>query len=325
VAAGPGREGRPAQGASLPPLLRRALCEGAAPTTEGDRRARPHEGAGRRRRTALSGRSDRHRRGAGQGRRPFAKFPRVIGGRYGLSSKEFTPAHGQGRLRRTEQGRAKEPLHHRHHRRRDHTSLDYDPPSRSSRRMWCARSSGAWAPTARWAPTRTRSRSSARRPTTTPRATFVYDSKKSGARTVSHLRFGPKPIHSTYLIQKRQLCRRPSVRLPRSATTCWARPTGRRAAAQRPYPVDEVWDNLPRVVQEQIIAKKLKLYVIDAYEVAADDRHGRAHQHRSCRPASSPSAACCRATRPSPDQGVDQEDLRQARRGRGEEELRRGR
>ncbi len=74
--------------------------------------------------------------------------------------------------------------------------LDRGPATR------CGPCSTAWAPTARSAPTRTRSRSSARRPTNYAQGYFVYDSKKSGSVTVSHLRFGPRPIRSTYLISR---------------------------------------------------------------------------------------------------------------------------
>ena len=99
---------------------------------------------------------------------------------------------------------------------------------------------------------------------------FVYDSKKSGARTVSHLRFGPRPIQSTYLIDRPTLW--PSISLAScSATTCWSpAQEGATFLLNAPYGPDEVWDNLPRQVQQQIIDKKLKFYVIDAYEVARE-------------------------------------------------------
>ena len=85
-----------------------------------------------------------------------AAMPLVIGGRYGLSSKDFTPAHGQGGVRRTGEAGAEEQLHRRHQRR----CLAHQPGGRSelfrsNRTTSCARCSTAWAPTARWAPTRT--------------------------------------------------------------------------------------------------------------------------------------------------------------------------
>lgn len=97
---------------------------------------------------------------------------------------------------------------------------------------------------------------------------FVYDSKKSGSTTTSHLRFGPNPIHSTYLISKANFiaCHQ-WVFLEKYDILKYAVP-GATFLLNSIYKKDEVWDKLPRVVQEQIINKKLKFYVIDAYEVA---------------------------------------------------------
>jgi pyruvate-ferredoxin/flavodoxin oxidoreductase len=97
---------------------------------------------------------------------------------------------------------------------------------------------------------------------------FVYDSKKSGALTISHLRFGPKPIHSTYLISQASFvaCHQFSF-LERLDVLREARP-GATFLLNSLYGPDEVWDHLPITVQRQIIEKQLKFYVIDAYKVA---------------------------------------------------------
>ena len=134
-----------------------------------------------------------------------------------------------------------------------HTSLAYDPSLLApNHRAPCGPCSSASAPTAPSAPTRTRSRSSAKRPTTYAQGYFVYDSKKSGSITISHLRFGPKPIRSPYLIAQANFiaCHQftfleqldmlsyaePGRRLPaqqplsartRSGTTCRARSSSR--------------------------------------------------------------------------------------------------
>ena len=99
---------------------------------------------------------------------------------------------------------AQEPLHRRHRRRRDHTSSrsTATPTSTSSPTTSSAPCSSAWAPTARWAPTRTPSRSSARRPTTTARATSSTTPRRPAPSPSRHLRFGPRPIRSAYLIRK---------------------------------------------------------------------------------------------------------------------------
>ncbi len=99
---------------------------------------------------------------------------------------------------------------------------------------------------------------------------FVYDSHKSGAQTVSHLRFGPKPIHSPYLIdaasfvgchQFQFLERQDMLRLAAPGATF---------LLNSPYGPDAVWDHLPRSVQSQIIEKKLRFFVVDATSVAEE-------------------------------------------------------
>ncbi|TVQ09344.1 MAG: pyruvate:ferredoxin (flavodoxin) oxidoreductase [Balneolaceae bacterium] len=103
---------------------------------------------------------------------------------------------------------------------------------------------------------------------------FVYDSKKSGATTVSHLRFGPNPIRSAYLIDKARfiachqfqfLTRLDMLRHARQGATF---------LLNAPYSPEEVWDHIPRNVQQQIIDKKLKFYSIDAYKVARENGMG---------------------------------------------------
>ena len=98
---------------------------------------------------------------------------------------------------------------------------------------------------------------------------FVYDSKKSGSITVSHLRFGPRPIESTYLIHQANFvaCHQFEF-LERIDVLALAGP-GATFLLNSPYGPDEVWDKLPREVQEQILDKKLKFYVVDALAVAS--------------------------------------------------------
>jgi len=103
---------------------------------------------------------------------------------------------------------------------------------------------------------------------------FVYDSKKSGAITISHLRFGPRPIRSTYLIKKANFvaCHQ-FVFLERYDVLEYAAP-GAVFLLNAPFGPDKVWDELPLEVQEQIIAKKLRFYVIDGYKVAHEAKMG---------------------------------------------------
>ncbi len=97
---------------------------------------------------------------------------------------------------------------------------------------------------------------------------FVYDSKKSGSTTTSHLRFGPRPIHSTYLITSANFVACHQWFFLEKFDVLKAAIPGATFLLNSIHGPDEVWGKLPRHIQEQIIAKKIKLYVIDGYEVA---------------------------------------------------------
>src|SRR5581483_9295547 len=97
---------------------------------------------------------------------------------------------------------------------------------------------------------------------------FVYDSKKSGAVTISHLRFGPRPIHSTYLISKANFVACHQFSFLERFDVLKAADTGATFLLNSPYGPDEVWDHIPRTTQEHILQKKLRFFVIDAVKVA---------------------------------------------------------
>jgi pyruvate-ferredoxin/flavodoxin oxidoreductase len=99
---------------------------------------------------------------------------------------------------------------------------------------------------------------------------FVYDSKKSGAMTVSHLRFGPQPIKSSYLVSKANFIACHQWIFLERYDMLNALVDSGVFLLNSPFGKDELWDHLPRAVQEQLIAKKAKLYAIDAYKVARD-------------------------------------------------------
>ena len=223
-------------------------------------------------------------------------MPRVIGGRYGLSSKEFTPGHGRRRVRGAG-ARAAAAAGSRS------ASTTTSPAracpttrrSTSSARRRCARSSTGSARTARSARTRTRSRSSADE-RLHAQGYFVYDSKKSGCadglapalRAAADPGAVPRPAG--------ELRRLPPVRAARAGRR--ARPGGARrdVAAQLPaLRRTQVWDALPRPVQEQIIDKRLDVYAIDAGRSPARSACPGGSTP-SCRPASSRSPGCCRAS-----------------------------
>ncbi len=104
---------------------------------------------------------------------------------------------------------------------------------------------------------------------------FVYDSKKSGAMTVSHLRFGPKPIRAAYLIRVADFVACHLFTLLEKVDVLDKAEKGGVFLLNAPYGPDEIWDHLPGRVQQQIVDKELKFYVIDAYSVAEKAGMGR--------------------------------------------------
>jgi pyruvate-ferredoxin/flavodoxin oxidoreductase len=99
---------------------------------------------------------------------------------------------------------------------------------------------------------------------------FVYDSKKSGSMTVSHLRFGPRPIRAPYLITRATFVACHQFSFLERLDVLKAAESGAVFLLNSPYGPDEVWDHLPRAVQEQLIAKRLRFFVIDGSRVARE-------------------------------------------------------
>jgi pyruvate-ferredoxin/flavodoxin oxidoreductase len=99
---------------------------------------------------------------------------------------------------------------------------------------------------------------------------FVYDSKKSGSVTVSHLRFGPRPIRSTYLVDQAHLvaCHHPQFLERLEIVECAA--PGATLLLNAPWAPDEVWGRLPAEVRAGLVEKRMRLFVIDAYRVAEE-------------------------------------------------------
>jgi len=194
--------------------------------------------------------------------------PTVIGGRYGLSSKEFTPAMVKAVYENLAQASPKEHFTIGIQDDLNHTSLDYDPefstePDSVVRALFYGLGADGTV-----GANKNSIKIIGENTGNYAQGYFVYDSKKSGAMTVSHLRFGPKPIHSTYLVSKANFvaCHQ-WIFLERYDMLSGLVPGGT-FLLNSPFGKDEVWDHLPRVVQQQLIAKKAKLFVIDAYEVA---------------------------------------------------------
>ena len=194
---------------------------------------------------------------------------RVIGGRYGLGSKEFTPAMAKAVI---DEAGAERP------KRRftvgivddvTHLSLEIDPdfhvasPHKSAV-FYALGSDGTVGA----------NKASVKiigdRPDLHAQGYFVYDSKKSGSMTVSHLRYGRDPIRSTYLIDRADLvaCHQFGL-LDRFEVLAEAKPGGT-FLLNAPYPADEVWDHLPRPIQAEIVAKGMRVFTIDAARIARE-------------------------------------------------------
>lgn len=202
------------------------------------------------------------------GTAPFAVMPRVIGGRYGLSSKEFTPAMVKAVF-----DELAKPVMQNHFTVGieddvTHKSLSYDESfSTESDDVVRAVFFGLGSDGTVGANKNSIKIIGENTPNYA-QAYFVYDSKKSGAVTVSHLRFGSRPIHSTYLINKANFiaCHQFHF-LERFDMIKLAEP-GATFLLNSPYGPEDVWNHLPIEVQTAIIDKNVRFYVIDGLEVA---------------------------------------------------------
>jgi pyruvate-ferredoxin/flavodoxin oxidoreductase len=203
----------------------------------------------------------------------FGTAPAVVGGRYGLSSKEFTPAMIKAVLDELDKDK---PKNHFTVGIRDdltNSSIEYDrsltiePPDVTRAVFWGLGSDGTVGANKNSIKIIGEHGSKDGQPIHA-QGYFVYDSKKSGARTISHLRFGPNPIKSTYLIERANFVAVHQFGFLERYDTLAMAENGATFLLNSPYGPDEVWDQLPRPVQEQIVEKKLKFYVIDAISMA---------------------------------------------------------
>jgi pyruvate-ferredoxin/flavodoxin oxidoreductase len=209
------------------------------------------------------------------GNAPFDAMPHVVGGRYGLSSKEFTPAMVEGIF--DEMAKDKPKNHFTIGIIDDvtHTSLDYDPAfSIESPEVVRALFYGLGSDGTVGANKNSIKIIGEETPHYA-QGYFVIDSKKSGSTTVSHLRFGPRPIHSTYLIDKASFIACHHWAFLEQFDILKNAMDGATFLINSVYAPDEVWDHLPRIAQKRIIDKKLHMYVIDGYAVAAEMNLGR--------------------------------------------------
>jgi len=200
----------------------------------------------------------------------FKSMPRIVGGRYGLASKEFTPAMVKAVF---DELAKPAPRNHFTIGITDdvtHTSLAFDPAfSTESPKTVRALFYGLGADGTVGA-NKNSIKIIGEGTDFYAQGYFVYDSKKSGALTVSHLRFGPTPIRSTYLVNRASFVACHQFSFLERVSMLEAAEEGATFLLNAPFGPDVIWDHLPKSVQASIIARKLKFYVIDAVKVAED-------------------------------------------------------
>ena len=196
--------------------------------------------------------------------------PQIFGGRYGLSSKEFTPGMVAGvfaELAREQPRRRftigiKDDV--------SNSSLPYDAsldiePSETVRAIFFGLGSDGTV-----GANKNTIKILGAEEGLHAQGYFVYDSKKSGSQTVSHLRFGPRPIRAPYLVQRASFVGCHQFGLLDRVDVLGNAAEGATLLLNSPYPADEVWDMLARPVQEEILARRIDVYAIDAGRIARE-------------------------------------------------------
>ncbi|MBI5326569.1 MAG: pyruvate:ferredoxin (flavodoxin) oxidoreductase [Ignavibacteriae bacterium] len=213
--------------------------------------------------------------GLSEGYGKLKTMPKVVGGRYGLSSKEFTPSMVKSVF---ENLKTQKPKNHFTIGINDdvtHTSLDFDPdfdiePPDVIRALFYGLGSDGTV-----GANKNSIKIIGENTDHYAQGYYVYDSKKAGTLTASHLRFGPKPIRSAYLISKANFIACHQTVFIEKYDMLKDISNGGTFLLNAPWKKEDVWDNLPKMVQKHIIDKKVKLYSIDAQSVAESSGMGR--------------------------------------------------
>jgi pyruvate-ferredoxin/flavodoxin oxidoreductase len=197
-------------------------------------------------------------------------MPRIVGGRYGLSSKDFNPAMAKAVFDELAKPEPKNGFTVGITDDVSHTSLVFDPdwsiePADVVRAVFYGLGSDGTV-----GANKNSVKIIAEDAGLYAQGYFVYDSHKSGAQTVSHLRFGPRPIHAPYLVASANFVGCHQFHFLERQDLLRLAATGATFLLNSPYGPEAVWDRLPQSVQRSIIDKKLKFFVIDASRVAQE-------------------------------------------------------
>ena len=202
-------------------------------------------------------------------------MPRIIGGRYGLSSKEFTPAMVMAVYKELERPEPKQHFTVGIHDDVTHTSIEFDremhiEDERATRALFFGMGSDGTV-----GANKNSIKIIGENTDLCCQGYFVYDSKKSGSRTISHLRFGPEPIRAPYLIQSANFVACHKFELIDQIEVLQQAADDAVFLLNCPLAADDVWDRLPQPVQETIVERGIHLHVIDASRVARDAGMGK--------------------------------------------------
>lgn len=209
-----------------------------------------------------------------EGNLKLKSFPKITGGRYGLSSKEFTPSMVMSVFDEVKKDKPKNHFTVGIIDDVTNTSLPFDmhlsiePPETFRGKFYGLGADGTVGAN------KNSIKIIGEETDFFAQGYFVYDSKKSGSVTTSHLRFGPKEIKSTYLINKANFIACHQQVFLEKMDMLFDAEEGATFLLNTQVPKDKVWDSLPEKVQKDIIEKKLKLYAIDAYKVADETGMG---------------------------------------------------
>jgi pyruvate-ferredoxin/flavodoxin oxidoreductase len=211
----------------------------------------------------------------GLSRGALKRMPLVAGGRYGLSSKEFTPAMVRAVFANLESAEPKRTFTVGIHDDITHLSIEVDESfdieqDNVVRAMFFGLGADGTV-----GANKNSIKIIGADPGRFGQAYFVYDSKKSGAQTVSHLRFGPEPIDAPYLLQSANFIGCHQFDFVFSSDILARAAKGATLLLNSPYAPGDLWQKLPERLQRQIVDKGIRLYTIDAYQVAQDTGMGR--------------------------------------------------
>ncbi|MBT8291278.1 MAG: pyruvate:ferredoxin (flavodoxin) oxidoreductase, partial [Muriicola sp.] len=202
------------------------------------------------------------------------KMPEIVGGRYGLSSKEFNPAMVKGIYDELLKAKPKNHFTIGINDDLGHTSLEYNPVFKTKKTTFNCMFYGLGSDGTVGA-NKNSIKIIGETTDNYVQGYFVYDSKKAGAQTISHLRFGPNPVHSSYLINTADFIACHQFNFIEKYDILNHIKKGGTFLLNSPFSKDEIWDQLPKVMQEEIIENELNFYVIDATKVAQAAKLGK--------------------------------------------------